>query len=261
MNVFLLDLASGKKKELLKGDRKRGSWSPVQVAFGADPSLPSEHWIFAASEKGGLVAIDPSGRRGPKTLTAVREQASDPVLSPDGLYLAAVVDKTVRLWMTVTLREVKRFEYADKTPGNLSYGGNRLAFSLYHPDGRRLVVIEPESGVRLLDIPFQHPITSLALSRGLEPPDRLERWGSYFWNTTNIPWLRDKKVCVDLSFISLFAFRLTHLKSGSRAVLLVYRLLHHIAAWRWRHRWFRLPLETRLMNLVLLAQSRFSRSF
>ncbi|HAH07040.1 MAG TPA: hypothetical protein DCM05_11035 [Elusimicrobia bacterium] len=163
--VFLLDLASGKKKELLKGDRKRGSWSPVQVAFGADPSLPSEHWIFAASEKGGLVAIDPSGRRGPKTLTAVREQASDPVLSPDGLYLAAVVDKTVRLWMTVTLREVKRFEYADKTPGNLSYGGNRLAFSLYHPDGRRLVVIEPESGVRLLDIPFQHPITSLALSR------------------------------------------------------------------------------------------------
>ena len=120
--------------------------------------------------------------------------------------------------------------------------------------------------MQFLDIKILTPypgteIFKTAISRGLTPPNRLEDWGGYYWNTVSGPTFLDKRKCIDLSFISLFAFRIEHLKSSWRFINATYHLLHLLAKWRWDHRFFYLPIETRLMHWGLLWYSRMANIF
>lgn len=84
---------------------------------------------------------------------------------------------------------------------------------------------------------------------GWKPPTKLEEWKTYYWNTTNLPSTKNNKFFVDLSYLSLFAKRYRHLHSNSRAVRLIYLLLHKTSLMRWKKRLFMFPVETRLMAL------------
>ena len=94
---------------------------------------------------------------------------------------------------------------------------------------------------------------------GFSFPRELSKWGHFFWNTTNGPWQR--KWHHDLSLVSLFAFRIHHFPPSNFFIHGLYRLLHHISLWRWRNRFFAIPIELRALHLVLKLWGRVRIGF
>lgn len=94
---------------------------------------------------------------------------------------------------------------------------------------------------------------------GFTFPRELPRWGQFFWNTTNGSW--QKKWHHDLSLVSLFAFRIHHFPPSGFLTHAVYRLLHHVSLWRWRKRFFSMPIELRALHLILKLWGRVRLGF
>jgi hypothetical protein len=115
--------------------------------------------------------------------------------------------------------------------------------------------------VNILDIKLLTPypgtaVYELCRRHGFIPPQSLEQWGDFYWNSRKLAWSPEPALCQDLSFISLFAFRHNHLHSNRGWIEWIYRRLHALELWRWKRRFFSFPLELRLMHWALRLYNR-----
>jgi len=158
---------------------------------------------------------------------------------------------------------------ARKIPVNLS-------FIVGHPEETRKEIFETLDfidlvkrrwpDVNIIDIklltPYPGtPIFKVCEKLGLKAPGSLAEWGEYYWNSRKLIWSPEADLCVDVSFVSLFAFRYNHLHSDFMILRWVYRMLHMIEGWRWRKRFFAFPVELRAMHLALKTYNRLLQYF
>lgn len=90
------------------------------------------------------------------------------------------------------------------------------------------------------------PGTSLyreALDKGFQPPETLEGWSRFTMDRIHTPWLRGRPLFKNAYLISFLAFRYEHMLGDLDSFRWAYRIAHHLAAFRWKRRWFGLYLE------------------
>ena len=124
-----------------------------------------------------------------------------------------------------------------------------------------LVEIYPQLEPRItVYAPF--PGTALygeAIAGGFRDPGSLEGWSRFGYGLVeNCPWLdrRRRGALRTVALISVFDFTAVRHKSkrlfpDRPALSIVHRLYSADARWRWRHRFFRLAPEWRLLDVVL----------
>ncbi|MCS6804815.1 MAG: radical SAM protein [Acidobacteriota bacterium] len=88
-----------------------------------------------------------------------------------------------------------------------------------------------------------------SLEWGLTVPDRLEGWIEFYHRKTLVPWLTKNQKNFDKYFVLLRDIysgqKLNH-KNPLKAA--VYRLIYWSTVWRWKHRFFRFPVEYMLLR-------------
>jgi hypothetical protein len=92
------------------------------------------------------------------------------------------------------------------------------------------------------------PLFELAIERGFKPPASLEQWGIRLWGHKQplAPYV-DRRI----RFIAYYR-RLAHRTDLDQlAFSLPTKILRQVARWRWRHRFFRFPLDYALPALGL----------
>lgn len=99
------------------------------------------------------------------------------------------------------------------------------------------------------------PRTELAeecLQYGYLPPEKLETWAFFEYGSIKMPWLSTKlrRKIDTLTTIAWFAFTSeTAIKLGGWKGAL-FRLLGTLARFRWKHRFFQVPVEWKLINYL-----------
>ncbi|PIV38714.1 MAG: hypothetical protein COS30_00575 [Candidatus Portnoybacteria bacterium CG02_land_8_20_14_3_00_45_8] len=95
-----------------------------------------------------------------------------------------------------------------------------------------------------------------ALELGFVAPQSLEEWGNYFWGKAHIPWLKNPKEYEMIHELSPFAWynkNLVDLKNRSAANIIRHLLIktfRPIVLWRFRHNFWRLTAEVKLIALL-----------
>jgi radical SAM superfamily enzyme YgiQ (UPF0313 family) len=124
-----------------------------------------------------------------------------------------------------------------------------------------LTAIYPGLRVNSISVytPFPNtPLYNEALNNGFKEPQSLREWGDYSYNdVNNLPWL-DKSMKGLLRTISLLTecefnrkgqFKSVGLFEDSWLKRTAYTILSFSAKFRWRHKFFRFPVEWRLLDL------------
>lgn len=127
----------------------------------------------------------------------------------------------------------------------------------------KLTAIDPSLMANSISIytPFPNtPLYQQALDNGFKQPRSLQEWGRYFYNdANNLPWL-DRSTKELLKTISLLTecefnrkgqFKSRNLFEDSPLKKTLYKILSCLAKFRWKHRFFRFPIEWRLLDIVL----------
>ncbi len=89
----------------------------------------------------------------------------------------------------------------------------------------------------------------LVVQHGFKEPKKFEDWGSYifFTSTERLEWLpkKQRKFIRYLSFISRFAFYQEAVERSfeNPFMKIIYKILKQLAAFRWKHRFFKFPIE------------------
>lgn len=124
----------------------------------------------------------------------------------------------------------------------------------------RLMEVNPD--VRLgLSIYTPYPCTRLypeALAKGFRPPDSLEGWGDYQYNSVkNLPWLkgRMRSIIRTVGCFSKFGFHRPQMEAypfpGNLAIRVAFFVMQASAKLRWRYKFFWFPVEWRLFEWYL----------
>lgn len=111
-------------------------------------------------------------------------------------------------------------------------------------------IFVPYPGTRLFDL--------VKNEYGFKPPDSLEDWANYkLFRDVNCTWLSKKKArqLKGITTMARFPFRGQRYQVPERyrefPYSQVYAALTRLARWRWKHRFFRLPLEWILVEKVV----------
>ncbi|HOO78387.1 MAG TPA: radical SAM protein [bacterium] len=104
-----------------------------------------------------------------------------------------------------------------------------------HPSAE--IVIQPYAPLPGTDL-YQE-----ALEHGFQPPPSLEDWSRFTMDRIHTPWLKSRPLFANVYLISFLAFRYEHMLGDLDSFRWAYRIAHHLAAFRWKRRWFRFYLE------------------
>ncbi len=87
------------------------------------------------------------------------------------------------------------------------------------------------------------PLYEQAVKNGFQPPLQLAGWSRFTMDDVHTPWVKNKAQLRNLYLISFMAFRYDWLLSGFKLKYFYY-LLHKIALWRWKKRFFGFCVES-----------------
>jgi radical SAM superfamily enzyme YgiQ (UPF0313 family) len=93
-----------------------------------------------------------------------------------------------------------------------------------------------------------------AVEKGFQPPARLADWSYFTMDRIHTPWLKGRPLFKNVYLISFLAFRYEHMLGDLDRLRWAYRIAHHLAAFRWRRRWFGLYLEGALYRCYTWLQ-------
>jgi len=126
----------------------------------------------------------------------------------------------------------------------------------------KIVRLDPSIDIPNISVysPFPGtPLYKLALEGGFKEPKTLEQWGDYRYNEiSSLPWVkgRMKKLCQTISLLTRFHF--THeeypgpgIFTGKPFHSLAHKFFWHSAKFRWKKKFFKMPLEWDLLDSAL----------
>lgn len=117
--------------------------------------------------------------------------------------------------------------------------------------------VQPEAAQRLR-IYTPYPGTALynqALEYGFKEPDRLEDWVNFSREDCAVPYVKDPWYLKCISYVSFFHFYQNKRRYSKPIYRPILALLKFVSKLRWKHKWFKLPVEFWLIekaNRVLL---------
>jgi len=77
-----------------------------------------------------------------------------------------------------------------------------------------------------------------AKAMGFKPPSRLADWSYFTMDRIHTPWLKNRPLFKNVYLISFLAFRYKHMLGDLQKFRWACALAHHMAQFRWHHRWF-----------------------
>lgn len=94
------------------------------------------------------------------------------------------------------------------------------------------------------------PLWSKALEHGLKEPVRTIDWAAYQRGICNLPWIDNPLELQTLCYSCNCSHNMIKLTKESRPMDLIRAILAKIERWRWQKRFFKFPIETKLISLI-----------
>ncbi|MFH1380065.1 MAG: radical SAM protein [bacterium] len=124
----------------------------------------------------------------------------------------------------------------------------------------KMLKIHPRLSISDIKILTPYPGSEFcreAVKKGYVLPASLAEWGRYFWNTTNKLSIENKRFLNVITIVSLLAFCEYRIRKNNILYNFMLNILHKISVFRWKHRYFKYPVEIYLCRIVLNVINRF----
>ncbi len=92
---------------------------------------------------------------------------------------------------------------------------------------------------------------ALAIREGWQPPQTLEEWANYDFNTVRMPWISRKKKRVIMNVAFLINYIFIEKTNGSGFFFGLAKIFGKLAKWRWEKHYFSLVPERWIINFIL----------